>query len=118
MPVSQTRGHAGKAILIAGVSVVLLLGLGWAVAVLASRGDVEIRLGDEEFDAGQVDNLAEAIDDDDGLPLLYQDLVGRDRHIYVQHTGRDPDVGWSAFSAFDPDEPACLIGSTARRRSS
>ena len=109
MPVAQTRGHAGKALLIASVSVALLLGLAFAVAVLANRGDVEIKLGDEEFDAGQVENLAETISDDGGLPLLYQDLVGRGRHIYVQHAGRGDDEGWTAFSAFDPDDPSCLI---------
>jgi hypothetical protein len=109
MPVAQTRGHAGKALLIAGVSVALLLGLAWGVAVLASEGDVTVNLGDEEFDAGQVENLAERIEDDDGLPFLYPDLVNRDRHLFVQHTGDDPDEGWTAFSAFDPERPECLI---------
>jgi hypothetical protein len=109
VPVAQTRGHAGKALLIAGVSVLLLLGLAWAVAVAANRGNVEIRLGDQEFDAGRVDDLAEVIDDEDGLPFLYPDLVNRGRNIYVHHRGDDPDVGWSAFGAFDPDDPDCVV---------
>ena len=109
MPVAQSRGHAGKALLIAGVSVVLLLGLAFAVAVLASRGDVEIRLGDQEFDAGQVENLAEEIDDEGGLPFLYPDLVNRDRNIYVHHRGNDAEEGWAAFTAFDPDDPECPV---------
>ena len=58
MPVAQSRGHAGKALLIAGVSVVLLLGLALLVAQAASRGDVKINLGDSRFDAGKVENLA------------------------------------------------------------
>jgi hypothetical protein len=110
MPVAQSRGHAGKALLIASVSVVLLLGLALAVANLASRGDVTINLGDDRFDAGKVENIAKAIDAGHGLPILYQDLVGRDRNLYVQHHGTDPATGWTAFGAFDPDKPSCTIG--------
>jgi len=109
MPVAQSRGHAGKALLISAVSVVLLLVLAFLVAQAASRGDVEIRLGDERFDAGQVENIAEAIADEDGLPLLYQDLVGGGRNLYVQHLEDHPRKGWVAFSAFDPDDPSCAV---------
>ena len=27
----------------------------------------------------------------------------------MQHTGDDPDEGWVAFGAFDPDDPTCLV---------
>jgi hypothetical protein len=54
MPVAQSRGHAGKAQLVAGVSVVLLLALAFLVANAASKGNVEINLGDDRFNAGQV----------------------------------------------------------------
>jgi hypothetical protein len=110
MPVAQSRGHAGKALIVASVSVVLLLGLALAVANLASRGDVTINLGDDRFDAGKVENIAKAIDKGHGLPILYQDLVGRDRNLYVHHQGADPTKGWTAFGAFDPDKPSCTIG--------
>lgn len=110
MPVAQSRGHAGQALLIAGVSVILLLIVTWLVAQAANRGDVEIKLGDERFDAGHVENLAEEIDDGGGLPFLYPDLVSRDRNLFVHHRGDDPQVGWSAFGAFDPDRPECSIG--------
>jgi hypothetical protein len=109
MPVAQSRGHAGKALLIAGVSVILLLGLAFLVAAAASRGDVEINLGDDQFQAGQVENIAKRIERDGGLPVLYQDLVGGDRDIFVQHLGDDPQTGWSAFGAFVPDDPECRI---------
>lgn len=109
MPVAQSRGHAGKALLVAGIGVAVALGLAFAVAVLANRGDVEIRLGDDRFDAGQVESIADAIDDGDDLPLLYQDLAGRNRNLYVQHLDDDPDEGWVAFGAFDPDDPTCRI---------
>ena len=116
MPVAQSRGHAGKALLIAGVAVAILIAVAWGVATLASRGDVEIRLGDDRFDAGQVESIAEEIEDGDGLPLLYQDAAGGDRHLYVQHLGRRADERWVAFSAFDPDRPECLIELDRRER--
>lgn len=109
MPVAQSRGHAGRALLVAGVGVAVAIGLAFAVAVLASRGEVEINLGDDRFDAGQVESIAARIDRDEGLPVLYPDLVGRDRNLYVQHTERSPRRGWVAFGAFDPDDPSCSV---------
>jgi len=109
MPVAQSRGHAGKALLVAGVGVVAALGIAWLVAQAASRGDVEIRLGDDRFDAGQVESIADAIDDEEGLPVLVPDLVGGQRNLFVQHLADDADEGWVAFGAFDPDDPSCAV---------
>jgi hypothetical protein len=109
MPVAQSRGHAGKALLVAGVGVVVALGIAWFVAQAASRGDVEIRLGDDRFDAGQVESIAKAIDKEDGLPVLVPDLVGGQRNLYLQHLSDDEDEGWVAFGAFDPDDPSCAV---------
>lgn len=109
MPVAKSQGHAGKALLIAGVSVALLLGLAFLVATAASKGDVDIQLGDDRFNAGQVESIADAIDDGDGLPFLFQDLVGGDRNLFVQHRGDDPDVGWVAYGAFVPEDPECRV---------
>ena len=116
MPVAQTRGHAGKALLVAGVSVVLLMGLALLVASLASRGDVEVTLGDERFDAGSVTNIAKRIDRDGGLPILYPDLVSRERNLFVQHLSAKPSEGWVAFGAFDPEDPACPVGIDRERK--
>ena len=89
MPVAQSRGHAGKALLVAGIGVVVALGLAFAVSVLANRGDVTINLGDDRYNAGQVESIADDIADHDGLPLLYQDLVGGEpgegRVVHVPH---------------------------------
>jgi hypothetical protein len=109
VPVAQSRGHAGKALLIAGVSVALLLVVTWLVAQAASRGDVEIQLGDDRFEVGHVDALADSIDKGDGLPFLFPDLVSKDRPLFVQHTAEDEDEGWTAFGAFDPDRPECSV---------
>lgn len=109
MPVAQSRGHAGKALLIAGAGVVIALGIAFAVAQMASRGDVTIRLGEDRFDAGKVESMAAAIDDDEGLPVLVPDLVGGQRNLFVQHLSDDEDEGWVAFGAFDPDDPSCAV---------
>jgi hypothetical protein len=109
MPVQQTRGHAGKALVIAATSVVLLLGLAFLVARLASRGDVTIRLGDDRFDAGKVSNIADRIRDDGGLPILYPDLTNRQRNLFVQHLAEKDRDGWVAFGAFDPKDPSCGV---------
>ncbi|MEX2294469.1 MAG: hypothetical protein WD691_11830 [Acidimicrobiales bacterium] len=108
MPVAQSRGHAGKALLVATVGVVVALGLAFLVAQAASRGDVDIKLGDERFNAGQIESISAAIDKD-GFPLLFPDLVGRDRNIFVQHLEKGVRRGWVAFGAFDPDDPACTV---------
>ena len=109
MPVAQSQGHAGKALAIAAVAIVLIGVVAAFVALAASRGDVEIRLGDDQFNAGSTKRQANAIDEGGGLPLLYPDLVGNDRHVFVQHLGDEPDEGWVAFGAFDPDDPSCLV---------
>jgi hypothetical protein len=109
MPVAQSRGHAGKALLIASVAIVLIAIVTVFVALAASRGDVEINLGDDRFEVGEAEEILELIDEGDGLPALFPDLVNRDRPLYVQHTGDDPEAGWVAFGAFDPDDPSCLV---------
>ena len=109
MPVAQSQGHAGKALAIAAVAIVLIGVVALFVALAASRGDVDIHLGDERFNAGQTERLAKEIEDGGGLPFLYQDLVGNDRHLFVQHVAADPDEGWIAFGAFDPDHPDCAV---------
>ncbi|MEO7430322.1 MAG: hypothetical protein ABIY48_13170 [Acidimicrobiales bacterium] len=108
MPVAQSRGHAGKALLVAGVGVVVALGLTFVVAQAASRGKVDIKLGDPRFNAGQVESISQSIERD-GFPLLFQDLVGGGRNLYVQHLEPDVRSGWVAFSAFDPDDPSCAV---------
>lgn len=109
MPVAQSQGHAGKALAIASLAIVLIAVVAVFVALAASRGDVEINLGDDRFNAGQTESIAARIADDGGLPVLYADLVNRDRPIFVQHTATDPAEGWVAFGAFDPDDPSCLV---------
>ncbi len=77
-------------------------------AVLANRGSVDVRLGDDLFDAGQVNSIAGPIDET-GIPLIFPDAAFAGRPIFVQHLGNDPETGWLAFSAFDPNDNECIV---------
>jgi len=109
-PVAKRRGggHTGRAVSVAVVGVVFALGTAFLVANLASQGDVEVRLGDDRFDAGRTENLARIIESD-GQPILFPDPANFSRAIYVDHAGDDPEVGWLALSAFVPDQPECTL---------
>ena len=102
------RGHTGRAVAVAVVGVVLALGTAYLVATLASRGDVQVRLGDDRFEVGNAENLAGIIADD-GQPVLFPDPANFSRSIYVDHQGEDPETGWIALSAFLPDQPECTL---------
>ena len=103
------RGHTGRAVAVAAVGVVVALGTAFGVATLASRGDVQVRLGDDRFDAGRTENLARIIDED-GQPILFPDPANFSRSIYVDHQGDDVTTGWIALSAFVPSQPECTLG--------
>lgn len=102
------RGHTGRAVVVAVVGVTFALGTAFLVATLASRGDVQVRLGDDRFDAGRTENLARIIDED-GQPVLFPDPANFARSIYVDHQGGDVATGWIALSAFVPDQPECTL---------
>ena len=102
------RGHTGRAVAVAVVGVVVALGAAFLVANLASRGDVQVRLGDDRFEAGRAENLARIIDED-GQPILFPDPANFSRSIYVDHQGEDATTGWIALSAFVPDRPECTL---------
>ena len=102
----MTKGT--KAVVIAIVAVVLGLGAGWLVLQLASSGNTDVRLGDDEFNAGYTDVLARAIDDGDGQPLGFNDVSGGSRDIYVQHLGNSQNEGWTAFEVRVPGTEDCI----------
>lgn len=91
---------------IAGVVVaVAVFGL---VLAMSGSGDVEVRLGDDTFDAGRADRMAVVVERDG--PILYPDLLSRDRPIYLAHTGDEPTRGWRAFIAVAPGQAAdCIL---------
>jgi hypothetical protein len=107
-PVEQSRGHAGRALLVAGAGVVLALGIAFLVARAASQGDVDVRLGSDTFSQQDAEEIAEEIAERG--PILYADTAGGDRDIYLQHVGDDPESGWIAIAARPPGvSRACSI---------
>ena len=105
MPVARgPQMNARSAVLVGLTGVMIALVLGGGVLFLANQGgDVEIRLGDTDFDAGQIGRISQEIDDRG--PILYSDVAGRSRDIILQHLGDDPEAGWFAFDARPLGEP-------------
>ena len=106
-PVARRQGgaHTGRAVAVAVVGVVVALGVAFGVAELASRGDVDVNLGDDRFEAGDAERRAATIED--GGPVLFPDPANFRRSIYLDHVGDDPEQGWLAVGAFVPDRPDC-----------
>jgi hypothetical protein len=96
-PVARSQGHAGRALLVAAVGVVVALGIAAGVAALANRGSVDVKLGSETFADQDADDAAERVAEDG--PILYADTAGGDRDIVLQHLGDDPETGWIALAA-------------------
>lgn len=105
MPVARgPQMNARSAILVGLTGVVIAVVLGGGVLFLASQGgDVEIQLGDSDFDAGKIGRISAEIDDRG--PILYSDVAGRSRDLILQHLGDDPEGGWLAFEARPLGEP-------------
>jgi hypothetical protein len=118
-PVPVRRRRSTSSVVTAGIAAVV----GAALVVvlflhLAQSPNVSSRLGPTVFVAGRATDLAREVAL--GGPLLFQDLLGRSRDIYVQHQGADPQAGWSAFDAHAPGAPRrCVlqwIGTTGEFR--
>lgn len=97
MPVERSTGHSGKALIIAFLGVAAALGIAFGIAVLDSRGDVDIRPGTDEASFGDVEDAAESVAS--GGPLFHQDQAGGDRDVVIQHLGPGSEEGWLAIAA-------------------
>lgn len=97
------------ALVAAVVGVVIAVAIVGLTFVLATNSDdPNVNLGDDVFVVGRAEPLLAPIERDG--PLLFQDLVDRDRDLFVQHLGDDPDTGWLAFEATAPDrERRCQL---------
>ncbi|MCO5322849.1 MAG: hypothetical protein M9922_15785 [Microthrixaceae bacterium] len=113
MPVEQrSRISQLTGVLIAIGAIVLAVGASWGLLKLASGGDgpVRIQLGDEDFDAGQINRISDQIAEEG--PVLYSDVSGRGQlqPIWVNHFGEDPAVQWFVFSAIAPGaDQGCFL---------
>jgi|TARA_Y100001970_G_scaffold280972_1_gene390824 hypothetical protein len=77
------------------------------LSISKSSDSIEIRLGDDDFRGIDALNLSNEISSNG--PVLFPDLLGRDRPIWVTHTGTDPQTGWFAFLAQVPKQAdSCL----------
>lgn len=105
MPVEQRDPRQTVKAVSLGVAAVAAA-VGFLIFVLwaTDRGGVEIALGDDVFEAGRADIIAEAIEE--GGPIRYADLLGGGQNIILQHVGTDPDEGWFAFDLIRPGQPA------------
>ena len=108
MPVEKRSGtNQTTAIIVGIVSVAVCVALAWWLISVASSGGgpVQFNLGDDEFNAGQVERLATQVSKDG--PVLFSDVSGRGqvRPIWINHFGDDPTREWYVFTAIAPDAP-------------
>lgn len=107
-------GHTGRSVVLATLAVVAALGLAFFVANLASQGDVDVRLGDDRFNAGSARDVLDDIIERDA-PLGFNDVANFRRPIWLDNTRNDPVEGWRALGAYLPDDPDCLVQWNAAR---
>lgn len=98
-----------RSLIIGVAAVVAAMAVFGGLALLAGSGQVDVRLGDDVFEAGRVDRLAANVARDG--PILIADASpDRRRDLYLQHLGATDDQGWLAFSAQAPGaERTCLL---------
>ncbi len=74
---------------------------------LARTPGARVNLGDQEFAVGRATVFAPAVVAHG--PLIFAPLRGSIT-LYVQHLGNDAALGWLAFGAHDPGQPAnCVV---------
>lgn len=96
----------GRALVLSAVLVTVAAVL-FGVFALSLFSEDGPRLGDETFDVNAAFLAREVAAQG---PVLFQDLAGGDRDIYVQHLGDDPKAGWLAFKATAPGAArACTL---------
>lgn len=106
----RPRQRVFAPVLIGLGALVLAGGLMFVVAHVASNPDsgVKIQLGADEFDLGRADRWTTTIARTG--PLLFQAVNG-DIDLFLNHTGTQNGVGWSAFlaRADGADRATCSI---------
>lgn len=92
-----------KAVTLGVAAVGAAIGFLLLVLWFTDRGAVEIALGDDTFEAGRIDVIADEIRENG--PIYYADLLGGRQNIILQHLGDDDEVGWYAFDLIRPGQP-------------
>lgn len=104
MPVEQRDPQQTiKAVGLGVAAVVAAVGFIALVLWVTDRGGVELSLGDDVFEAGRAELIADLIADDG--PIIYGDLLGGAQNIILNHVGTDPETNWFAFDLIRPGQP-------------
>ncbi len=104
MPVEQRDPRqTAKAVALGLGAVGAAVGFMLLVLFVTDRGGIEIALGDDAFEAGRIDAIAEEVAENG--PIRYADLIGGRQNIILQHLGDDPATGWYAFDLIRPGQP-------------
>lgn len=103
-----------RAVVYSVVSIGLGVGLVFAVVSLAGSDQIEVKLGDDDFNAGDAENLADEIDERGPVPWA---PLSRGRSIWINHIGDNPETGWFAFDVQSPGATGdCVVDWNAERR--
>lgn len=107
-PSPRRSRRATTFVTVAAVAMAAAVILVVVLVELSSSGGVKSQLGEATFPAGRATELAPEVAARG--PLLYPDLLGKDRPIYLQHLGPDPALGWVAVVAVAPGGgPRCVL---------
>jgi hypothetical protein len=97
---------------VAGAAAIALILLAtWGIAALMTGGSTELteRLAPSTFRVGDVEDVADEIDEDGPLLLAGLD-TGGERTLVLDHDGDDPTRGWRAYWAYPADRnAACAV---------
>ena len=103
-----------RAIIYSLISIGLGVALVFAIVSLAGSDRIEVKLGDDDFNAGDAENLAAEIADRGPVPWA---PLSRGRSIWINHVGDDPEKGWFAFDVQSPGASEdCVVDWDADRR--
>ena len=107
MPLPELETPFARAVVpvLAGIGFFVVLGLVlFGVAHLIAHDPEQVtNLGDQRFRVGNVEHIADIIDDDG--PILFPGLntLTADRTVVLDHEGDDPETGWHVYYAFPAD---------------
>jgi hypothetical protein len=97
---------------VAGAAAIgLILLATWGIAALMTGGNTDLteRLAPSTFRVGDVEDVADEIDEDGPLLLAGLDTSG-ERTLVLDHVGDDPTRGWRTYWAYPADRNAsCAV---------
>jgi hypothetical protein len=104
-PVKPTSTRNARSVVLAVLGVVVGLGLVialfvFAIPSLTESNTTQLQLGSDRFAAGAAADRSRTIAASG--PILFPDVAGNQRDIYLQHLSDDPATGWLAFDARRP----------------